>query len=286
MPTPSQSKKQSSISSFFAPKSSPTPSKLPTAHSKLSPGVGGDKDAPYEAANGHARTSGTKYHGGEKRLIDDGSDVENIAPPTKRSKRREDGVFNGIHDDENESLFVAQSPEKVEAEQLKQSDGIGKQPKTTKRTSKYLFSSSPVAEEDDQGEDDDVARQRRQALHDRFVKKLGRPESITEIKRRNKPISEDTADGEEVEEDSAEEEPVPKPPKGRKGAAAGKKKLTPMVQQIVDIKLAHMDTLLAVEVGYKFHFYGSDAQVASKELGVICVPGRLRFDDRKWPNSI
>ncbi|KAK9468902.1 muts domain V-domain-containing protein [Lipomyces arxii] len=52
-----------------------------------------------------------------------------------------------------------------------------------------------------------------------------------------------------------------------------KAKLTAMVQQYVDIKKRHLDILLAVEVGYKFYFYGEDARVASSELNIFLVPG-------------
>lgn len=149
------------------------------------------------------------------------------------------------------------------------------------RTSKYIFDSSPQQENEE--DEDEHSTQRRQELHRRFVKKLGKPDSIADIKRRNKFIEDETGgdpeDGED--EDAAEpEEEAPKP-KGRKGLPAKKatKKLTPMEQQVVDIKRANMDTLLVVEVGYKFRFFGEDARTAAKELGIVCIPGKFRFDE-------
>jgi DNA mismatch repair protein MSH3 len=95
-------------------------------------------------------------------------------------------------------------------------------------------------------------------------------------------VSEETPaeDGDEDDEDDEEEgRPAKKAP--RKGAKTGK--LTPMELQVLDIKRKHMDTLLIIEVGYKFRFFGDDARVAAKELGIVCIPGRFRYDERTSP---
>ncbi|KAI4222828.1 MAG: hypothetical protein L6R36_005860 [Xanthoria steineri] len=106
-------------------------------------------------------------------------------------------------------------------------------------------------------------------LHQRFVKKLGRPDSMVEKKRRN------SAQVEDEEEAEVAEEEVAKPqPKGK-----GSSKLTPMEKQILDIKRSHMDTLLIIEVGYKFKFLGEDARTAAKELSIVCIPGKFRYDE-------
>ncbi|KAK9456659.1 muts domain V-domain-containing protein [Dipodascopsis uninucleata] len=63
----------------------------------------------------------------------------------------------------------------------------------------------------------------------------------------------------------------------RKSASVNSKnkarKLTPLEQQYVDIKRDNQSTVLAIEVGYKFHFYGNDAYIASKELNIYLSPG-------------
>jgi DNA mismatch repair ATPase MutS len=41
-----------------------------------------------------------------------------------------------------------------------------------------------------------------------------------------------------------------------------------------------MDTVLVVEVGYKFRFFGEDARIAAKELSIVCIPGKFRYDER------
>ncbi len=78
-------------------------------------------------------------------------------------------------------------------------------------------------------------------------------------------------DGEDGE-DPDEDEPPAQSKAKKKGTKTGK--LTPMEIQFLDIKRKHMDTLLIVEVGYKFKFFGEDARTASKELSIVCIPGK------------
>ncbi|KAH7340491.1 muts domain V-domain-containing protein [Rhizoctonia solani] len=47
-------------------------------------------------------------------------------------------------------------------------------------------------------------------------------------------------------------------------------KYTPLEKQILALKKQHEDAILLFEVGYKFRFFGEDARVASKELGIAC----------------
>lgn len=49
-----------------------------------------------------------------------------------------------------------------------------------------------------------------------------------------------------------------------KGAATGRVKLTPMEQQVVDLKAKHPGVLLLVECGYRYRFFGEDALAAAK----------------------
>lgn len=55
-----------------------------------------------------------------------------------------------------------------------------------------------------------------------------------------------------------------------------------MELQFLEIKRKHMDTVLIVEVGYKFRFFGEDARVAAKELSIVCIPGKMRYDERMY----
>ncbi|KAI1333187.1 muts domain V-domain-containing protein [Xylariaceae sp. FL0255] len=155
----------------------------------------------------------------------------------------------------------------------------------TARTERYRFDESsprenPVTEATEGNDDDDVREnKRKEELHRKFVQKLGRPDSMAQIKRRNYQIDDETQalNNEDGGDDDDEEEP-PQPAKGKKkGAKTGK--LTPMEIQFLDIKRKHMDTILIVEVGYKFKFFGEDARIAAKELSIVCIPGKMRYDE-------
>ncbi|XP_057427626.1 DNA mismatch repair protein MSH3 isoform X2 [Lotus japonicus] len=45
-------------------------------------------------------------------------------------------------------------------------------------------------------------------------------------------------------------------------------KYTPLEQQVVELKAKHPDVLLMVEVGYKYRFFGEDAENAARVLGI------------------
>ncbi len=70
--------------------------------------------------------------------------------------------------------------------------------------------------------------------------------------------------------------------KGKGGATAGRVKLTPMEQQVVDLKEKHPGVLLLVECGYRYRFFGEDALAAAKvrfhfpwcEQSGFCVPAQ------------
>ena len=149
---------------------------------------------------------------------------------------------------------------------------------TSDRTARYIFSSS--LQENQEAEDpNSPERQRKDELHRRFVKKLGKPDSIAEIKRRNRYLE----DNVEEQEEEGDEEPMEEAPKttarAKGGIKKGGTKLTPMEKQVIEIKRNHMDTILVVEVGYKFRFFGEDARIAAKELSIVCIPGKYRFDE-------
>ncbi|KAF2098751.1 DNA mismatch repair protein MSH3 [Rhizodiscina lignyota] len=274
----SQSKKQSSISSFFTPKpaAAPKPTSLTSASQANGAVDGDDDDTLYERPNQNTAQSRRKPSRGIKRVLDDdGSDVENLEPSGKKAK----GTSDGLCDDGPPKQQPQHSPNlTTSAKPVRTESGsAGAYVKASERTSKYLFSSSPVSEDvTPQEPDDDATRQAKQRLHEKFVKKLGRPDSIAELKRRDPLVDSETDDaGDEVAEEDKESQPKQN---GRKKAPKTSK-LTPMVKQVIDLKTAHMDKLLVVEVGYKFKFFGEDARVAAKELGIVCIPGKMRFDE-------
>ncbi|GLJ42692.1 hypothetical protein SUGI_0885110 [Cryptomeria japonica] len=66
-----------------------------------------------------------------------------------------------------------------------------------------------------------------------------------------------------VEENgSLEESTYGRPP-------TGKEKYTPLEEQVIELKAKYKDVLLMIEVGYKYRFFGDDAEVAARVLGIF-----------------
>ncbi|KAK5173675.1 Mismatch repair protein msh3 [Saxophila tyrrhenica] len=270
-------KKQQSISNFFSSKPAPTPSK-PAIKSEESGKNGleendnlfvSDDEGPNNGLRRNSRTP--------KRALEEEED-EDDTPPYKRAKP-------GLEDGEEDGLQSHPQGGRASLQSVSSNVAGAKKPKITGRTSKYMFSSSPLPQDENhESEEDEESRRYKERMHQKFVKKLGRPESIAELQRRNHIISEDTQEDQDAAEDEEPEEalePAASKGKGRKGPGPkkAKDKLTPMERQVIDIKRKNMDTLLVVEVGYKFKFFGEDARTAAKELSIVCIPGKMRFDE-------
>ncbi|KAG9247504.1 DNA mismatch repair protein msh3 [Calycina marina] len=263
-PKPSQTKGQQFISSFFTPKSTingrgpsqPTQSTLTARPKSPAPlieeeSIGDLSDTDTDDKEPVFRANGTA----KRVLAEDVKGGTGVAErPAKRSK------INVVKDDEIQSPIVA-------IDKLKLSQ----------RTEKYLYASAGQAAGSILNEEDDATTKSKKAkLHEKFVKKLGHPDSIAHIKRLNWQITEETEALDEEDGEEGEEE-APPPRSKPKGAKTGK--LTPMENQILAIKRKNMDTILIVEVGYKYRFYGEDARIAAKELGIVCIPGKFRYDE-------
>ncbi|CZT49817.1 probable DNA mismatch repair protein msh3 [Rhynchosporium secalis] len=184
-----------------------------------------------------------------------------IEPPAKRKK--------GEENEGSSTIFPASEKSK----------SVLTKPIISPRTEKYIYtgssqvasSSQPIlAEEVEEISAEDKAR--KEELHRQWVKRIG---GIRIGRRFDDALPAPTeGDG---DEDGDEEEEAPAPKAKRKGAKTGK--LTPLELQVLDIKRKNMDTLLIVEVGYKFKFFGEDARIAAKELSIVCIPGKFRFDE-------
>lgn len=157
---------------------------------------------------------------------------------------------------------------------------------TKEKTSQFAYQSSPGVKSSGTEVDPEYAKQKAK-LREKFIQKLGKPNSIDEIARRKGGAGDEGEEAGEEEDagEDPEEEEEEKPKRGKKAAAKGasgkkgKSKLTPLEKQVVDIKMQYPDTILVVEVGYKYRFFGEDARVASKELSIMCIPGKMRFDE-------
>ena len=156
-------------------------------------------------------------------------------------------------------------------------------PASGDRAQRYAFGEVQSTQDEDVDEDAEAIKKQKEALHKMFVKKLGHADSMAVLKARN--LQADSGipgvDGEEAEDEDDEATPAATKAK-KKGSKTGK--LTPMEIQFLDIKRKHMDTLLIVEVGYKFRFFGEDARIAARELSIVCIPGKFRYDERELPS--
>ncbi|KAL4796681.1 DNA mismatch repair protein Msh3 [Aspergillus venezuelensis] len=249
--SPSLKRKQPTISSFFTKRPSQS-QQSPRAEVNSSPSISTSKTAEPENT--------------EESVEDENEeDDDEIVPPAlKRAKVNGSQPQHGSLNPE----ATAKAKPVSRAEQASQL--------ASSQLSK--FASSPAVQAEEAGGDDEEAKERqrkREKLHQKFVRRLGGADCQIGIGRRQ--MSEATP-VEEGAEDDEEEVAAPAPSKGKAGKKIGSK-LTPMERQIIDIKKKHMDTILLVEVGYKYRFFGEDARVAAKELSIVCIPGKFRYDE-------
>lgn len=249
----STEKKQKSLTSFFTPK---TVNGLAASFQKQSQPPSATRDQEPDSPS-------------RKRPLAESKNIrdEPLQRPLKKPK-------SDPKPEENTS-FV---PEEAAGNTTRQD------PKTasTARTERYRYDDSSPRNGADtekavEDEYDAETKRHHEELHRRFVKKLGHPDALARHRRGQEeaPAGED----DDADED-AEEEETPVPAKGKKKSTK-KGKLTPMELQFLEIKRKHLDTILIVEVGYKFRFFGEDARIAAKELSIVCIPGKMRYDERK-----
>ncbi|KAH7132128.1 DNA mismatch repair protein MSH3 [Dendryphion nanum] len=267
----SQKTKQQSISSFFTPKPSQAPKPALVARPATSKRTVDNSNQALSDEDDAPIVPTRSITSRRKRIVEE--EVEDFERAPKRVRS---ATPNSIAEAESTNLVQRPSLGHASATTINSS----KAKPASKRTSKYIFSSSsPHRNEND--EDDNVAltQKEKEELHRKFVEKLGKADSFASLRRKNHVILEEAAEGDDGDEVDEEEE-AQKPIKGKRGATAkGAPKLTPMDKQYLEIKRKHLDAVIVMEVGYKFKFFGEDARTASKELGIVCIPGKLRYDE-------
>lgn len=269
-PSKNPQKRQASLTSFFTPKT----------------------------VNGLSQTLQRSRQPEEHRGSPPGRDAADSSPSSGKRPLQED-TDHGNDAPEEPSLKRAKSKDHAPAQSTflrKPSspllDTSSTEVKAAARTGRYIYDESRPGNggndtQDDDADEDAASQRRKEELHKKFVKKLGHPDSMAMIKRRNFQIDDATAalDDDAEDGDDAAEEEAARPAKSSKKKGAKTGKLTPMEIQFLDIKRKHMDTILIVEVGYKFRFFGEDARIAAKELSIVCIPGKFRYDERKYSSD-
>ena len=248
-PPKSTEKKQSSLIAFFTPKAVPKPS---------------SSAAPNSSPPIHDTPSRKRPR----------EDKENEPNSPKRAKS-----FDPDSGATNEPEHIEASVQPL-ASRKRPPPAAESKPSSSSRTDRYVYERSSVPGQEDEENSDPEWKRKHEELHRKFVKKLGNPDAMN-YRRRGAddsiPAGEDE-DGEDMDGDEEEEAP-PQTKAKKKGSKTGK--LTPMEIQFLDIKRKHMDTVLIVEVGYKYRFFGEDARIAAKELSIVCIPGKMRYDERR-----
>ncbi|OAA53956.1 DNA mismatch repair protein MutS, C-terminal domain protein [Niveomyces insectorum RCEF 264] len=301
-PQPSQ-KRQATLTSFFTPKA-PTNGLLANSEPSSSPGeessfglpqsskkrtLEADKESNEKQIKTNCGTiskTDETANASNKRARKEAQDTENVAirDPTASiasSHLRSSGRARRYLYNANGSRAEAKSHDKENDQKSGNDNDHGNDPEHDRPLEDYEG-------EEAEDENDTVTKRDKEELHRRFVKRLGHPDSVTQIKRRCFALSSNDDDavagpaaGYDGEEDANGAEEYGEPPQVKSAVAkkSGIGKLTPMEVQFLTIKRQHLDTILVVEVGYKFRFFGEDARIAAKELGIVCIPGKFRYDE-------
>jgi DNA mismatch repair protein MSH3 len=279
-------KKQKSIASFFTAKPALNPKPKPSGQA-ASPST--SSRTPVQTIEDHevvssgdrktAQTLDLSQFAVPKRSVSELDPDEDDDGPLVRKRRKPSGDAPRVEILDEQS---ASSHEEV-------APIVRKQANATDRTSKYIFApcnggQGPAAAPEE--DEDESVRRTKQKLHQKFVKKLGGSASLAVLKHKSS-VAEDELDGEhpaeDEDEEEDEEEESERPGKYRAGprrpARKSAGKLTPLQKEILELKRKYPDTLLIIEVGYKFQIYGEDARKAAKELSIVCIPGKFKLDE-------
>ncbi|CCF45319.1 DNA mismatch repair protein msh-3, partial [Colletotrichum higginsianum] len=255
----------------MAPKSKPPEKKQQSLTNFFQPKTVNGLAAAFQKSQSESRTSpsGSPESSRKRPLEEDAGKINNGPEKiTKRAKGDKGGRFASVEEG-TDSLFVPGAEQSAAEPKPWASTAAG-------RAGRFAYSqSSDLNAEGEEDQEDPYMRRHKEELHNKFVKKLGHPDSM--LWRRRREDDGEAAEGEEGDEE--DEDDAPPAPKAKKGGARANKKLTPMEIQFLDIKRKHLDTILIVEVGYKFRFFGEDARIAAKELSIVCIPGKYRYDE-------
>lgn len=273
-------KKQASLRSFFTPKTTTangSASQKPASSSPLKAAANDDGDDNKD--NDQATSASPGPEPPRKRPLqeDSGGAREKSSRAAKRARPAKQAADDDEDSDWSPPASAQTTPPRPSV--------IGSSGASA-RTERFAYdadrSASDAPGHRGDGGDDAATKRQKEELHRKFVKKLGHPDSLSLFRRWDGPTESETPGLEGDDEDGAgdgEDDEPPAPAKAKKkGAKTGK--LTPMEIQFLEIKRKHMDTILVVEVGYKFRFFGEDARIAAKELSIVCIPGKLRYDER------
>src|SRR5271167_1979252 len=189
---PSAKKQQQSISSFFTPKitngvsAAPKKQEYPISQSIDEEPTGSPNIYDADSDDEEPRSRSRSAHSEKRPLVEDLDVVNNGGD--RSSKRLK--VDNG-----GSQLPPGRLPHRVGSHAGRTS--ATKKSIISPRTERYFYnegsqSSAVLGSVSEDGTDNKVVQSQKEELHRKFVKKLGHPDSIAQIKRRNWQITEET----------------------------------------------------------------------------------------------
>jgi DNA mismatch repair protein MSH3 len=262
-PKASQGKRKSGsqpslISNYFKRIDSPVTAKTPSRHDN---DANGTPSKPRRAAESASAATSDEEH-----ELDDAARTSKrprLATPESVESSR---PVTPPNFSERNALAALMSPKVKEF----------RPPPQSPRTARYKYTGAGGANAEEPATPEQIVKKK--TLHEKFVAKLGRPESMA-LLRKNSASEREDEGGEEDEGEEEEEDITPAAkslrgkyastaragkkaaPASKKGTATSTTKFTPLEKQYVEIKKKYPDTLLLIEVGYKFRFFGEDAKV-------------------------
>lgn len=239
------SSQPSLISNYFK-RIDPPPGKSQSIHSSAIPAIGRN-----ETSSDPARSSSP--------IPDEYVEDDRVSKrPRLGSPPSPDGPSPTTPGEERNALSVLMSPKVKEFRPAPESP----------RTARYKYLTASTKSDVENLSPEQLAKKK--SLHEKFVQKLGRPDSLVALQTASQV---EASAGEDEGDDEKEDIPAKKTLRekyaaagsaravGNKQAATISTKLTPLERQFVEIKKQYPDTLLLIEVGYKFRFFGEDAKV-------------------------
>lgn len=116
---------------------------------------------------------------------------------------------------------------------------------------------------------------------EKFQHKRNEKDLITTVEEPHKRKLDTENEADELEAASKRTKSISSKSKSKSKSQPNKstKKLTPLEKQFIEMKQLNLDKVLAIQVGYKFKFFGEDAVVASNILSIMLIPGNVKLDE-------
>ncbi|KAG0369047.1 muts domain V-domain-containing protein [Gamsiella multidivaricata] len=262
---------QKTLLSFFKPKSAtpPTSASAPIQSATASPSASLNQNNRHSVQDSTARDNLARQPTSRKKRGGSVKGQGNIVS-TSASVAAEDPLFPAGFSDLAEQFALDSTPTSLTP------SSTTTKPSNENRTLSRDISGSAYASPNEENSSTRTSLKRR---YSHSSEQDDASEEPLDRKRRSRTHKEDVV----MDQDHVMEEPEDTPQPLQKqqlvkatttlGRFTGSKKATkspytPLETQFVEIKRQYPDAILCIEVGYKFRFFGEDAEIASRELSI------------------